>query len=88
MSLTNYLDQSLIATFVFYHGALGQFASFPLPRRIGLVLAVYAGQLVLSSVWMSYFRFGPMEWLWPTITYRRLHPIGRRDRSHSTAEPQ
>jgi uncharacterized protein len=81
MALTNYLSQSLIATFVFYHWGLGQFGLWPLPGRIGLVFAVYAGQLVLSSVWMSYFRFGPMEWLWRTITYRRLQPMWRLDRA-------
>ena len=81
MALTNYLSQTLIATFVFYYSGLAQFDSWPLPRRIALVVAVYTGQLVLSSVWMSYFRFGPMEWLWRTITYRRLQPMRRRDRA-------
>ncbi len=55
--------------------------AWPLPRRMGLGLAVYACQLVLSCVWMSYFRFETLEWLWRTITYRRLQPMRRRDRA-------
>ncbi|MDZ4797156.1 MAG: DUF418 domain-containing protein, partial [Bryobacteraceae bacterium] len=75
MALTNYLMQTVIATFVFYHWGLGQFASWSRPERCALVLGVYAVQCVISVLWMRHFRFGPMEWLWRTVTYWRAQPM-------------
>ena len=34
-----------------------------------IAFPLYALQVVFSNWWMSRFRFGPMEWLWRTLTY-------------------
>lgn len=78
MALTNYLCQTLICTTIFYWYGFGLFGSFNDVQRFGVVLAVYAVELAWSSWWLARFRFGPMEWLWRTITYWKLQPM-RRD---------
>lgn len=69
MALTNYLSQTLIATFVFYHWGLAQFGLWSREERILLVLGVWLAQVALSTLWLRFFRFGPMEWLWRSLTY-------------------
>ena len=77
MALTNYLLQSLIATLLFYGYGLG------LARRVSpslallMVLTILAGQLLISSWWLRRYRFGPVEWLWRALTYRRREPLRR-----------
>lgn len=78
MALTNYLMQTLIATAIFYWWGLAQFDSWSRPQRATLVLCVFAGQCLLSLAWISVFRFGPMEYLWRSLTYLRLEPLLRR----------
>ena len=57
--------------------SLGQFGLWSRPERCALVLGVYAVQCVISVLWMRHFRFGPMEWLWRTVTYWRAQPMRR-----------
>lgn len=75
MALTNYLMQSLIGAFIFYGWGLGYFGSLSRSEFVPIVLGVWAFQLVMSPLWLSKFRFGPMEWLWRSLTYGRLEPL-------------
>lgn len=77
MALTNYLMQSLIVAAVMQSWGLARFGTFDRLERIGLVLAIYAGQLVVSLLWLRAFRMGPLEWLWRAGTYLRLPPMRR-----------
>jgi uncharacterized protein len=43
-----------------------------------MVAAMFALQLWLSPLWLRRFRFGPLEWLWRSLTYWRRQPL-RRD---------
>lgn len=75
MALTNYLMQSLIAAFIFYGWGLGYFGQLNRTELVPIVLGVWALQLVFSPLWLARFRFGPMEWLWRSLTYMRLAPM-------------
>jgi hypothetical protein len=35
-----------------------------------VVLGVWLFQLIVSPIWLRYFRFGPAEWLWRSLTYK------------------
>jgi len=35
-----------------------------------VVLGVWLFQLIISPIWLRYFRFGPAEWLWRSLTYK------------------
>ena len=75
MACTNYLGQSVLGILLFYGIGLG------LGNRVGLLgteliaLGVYALQIVFSSLWMSRFRFGPVEWVWRMLTYGEKLPL-------------
>ncbi|WP_100403338.1 DUF418 domain-containing protein [Bacillus sp. FJAT-42315] len=69
MSLTNYLLQSVIGTLIFYHYGLGFYGQITLTTGVWLVFAIFAAQVVLSELWLSKLKRGPMESLWRKVTY-------------------
>ena len=72
-ALSNYLFQSVVATFVFYGGwGLGDFGTSGYAGQIGVVVGIWLVQVPLSYLWLKAFRFGPVEWLWRSATYARL----------------
>ena len=88
MSLSNYLLQSLVCTFIFNGYGLGFYDGFEglgLHGKIGPALGVPLGaaifviiQIPLSNLWMRRYRFGPVEWLWRTLTYLKPQPMRPR----------
>ena len=78
MAFTNYLTQTLIMTTLF---------SLPWGPRLmgqvdyvgmwGLVLLIWALQLVWSPLWLKHFRMGPFEWAWRCLTYNQRLPLRR-----------
>ena len=79
MSLTNYIMQGVILTALSGDGSL--FPRGPLQDsldggwRIALLVAVFAFQVVYSRWWFKYFQFGPVEWLWRSLTWLRWQPF-------------
>lgn len=71
MALTNYLGQSVICTLVFYGYGLGYFEQLPRAWQVPFVFALFALQVLASRWWLARFRYGPAEWVWRAITYRR-----------------
>jgi len=74
-AFTNYLLQTVVATTVFYGHGLGLFGSVSRVVAFGLVIAFWAVQGVLSVLWLRRFRFGPVEWVWRTLTYGTRQPM-------------
>jgi uncharacterized protein len=79
MALTNYLSQSLICTSLFYGWGLGLLGRVGPALCIPLTLAIFAGQILVSRSWLRRFRFGPMEWLWRSLTYGQAQPMRRAE---------
>lgn len=77
MALTNYLFQSLVLGFVFYGYGLGLFGHLGSAAAAGIGIALYAAQIQLSRYWLRSFHFGPVEWLWRSLTYGRCQVIRR-----------
>ena len=75
MALTNYLMQSVICTTLFYGYGLGWYNRISPLAGVGLCLAIFMAQAVLSVWWLRRFRYGPVEWLWRSLTYLRPLPI-------------
>jgi uncharacterized protein len=76
-ALSNYLFQTVLATSVFYGHGLGLFGSLTRVELMGVVVAIWAVQIPLSVLWLRYFRFGPVEWVWRTLTYGSRQPLRR-----------
>lgn len=72
MALTNYLMQSVFGIIIFY--GIG----FALGAKVGLIyveliaIGIFLLQVLYSCVWLHYFRFGPMEWIWRMLTYKKI----------------
>ena len=81
MALANYLLQSLIATTLFYGYGIGLFGQVGPAVGVCIMVAIFTIQIPLSVWWMGRFHFGPVEWLWRTLTYLRLQPVRLRDAS-------
>jgi uncharacterized protein len=77
MALTNYLMHSVILTTLFYGYGLGLYGAVPRFWQIGFVVAVVAFQLWFSPFWLRKYRFGPVEWLWRSLTYWKRQPMRR-----------
>lgn len=77
MALTNYLMQTVLMSIFFYGWGLGQIGKYGLAFVAPFSLILFAVQLVYSRWWLTHFRFGPVEWLWRTLTYGKLQPMRR-----------
>jgi len=75
MAFTNYLMQSIICTFVFFGYGFGWYDTLKFHQLYYVVAAVWVFQLICSSIWLKYFRFGPFEWLWRSLTYWKRQPM-------------
>lgn len=69
MAFTNYLLQSLICGLFFYGIGFGFFGKLQRYELYYVVAAVWVVEIIWSHVWLRYFRFGPLEWLWRSLTY-------------------
>ncbi len=77
MAFTNYISQSVLCTLLFYGHGLGRFGHFERWQQALVVVSVWALQLLWSPWWLQRFRFGPLEWLWRSLTYWKLQPLKR-----------
>jgi uncharacterized protein len=67
MALTNYLGQSIIAAIVFF--GMGWYGRWERYQLMEFCVAVWIFQTIFSAVWLRYFKFGPFEWVWRSLTY-------------------
>ncbi len=77
MALTNYVLQTVICTLLFYGYGLNYYAELEYHQIFCVAAAIWLFECLLSSLWLRHFRFGPLEWLWRTLTYRKLQPLLR-----------
>jgi uncharacterized protein len=78
MTFSNYILESLLCTLIFYGHGFGLFAKVSRGQEALVVLAVWIVVVVFSRLWMQRFNFGPLEWLWRSLTYREREPLRRR----------
>lgn len=77
MALTNYLLFTFVGLFVFYGVGLGVDPRFGLVGVLSFSLVVSGVQILASRWWLSRFNFGPVEWIWRSLTYGRRLDIRR-----------
>ena len=75
MALTNYIMQTLILSLMFHGYAGGLWGQVPRAPQMLLVVSIVVFQGLLSTWWLRRFRFGPLEWLWRSATYRSMQPM-------------
>ncbi len=75
LALTTYLVQTLMFTTLFYGYGFGQVFRIGPAAVTAYALLFFSIQIMACTWWLRHFRFGPMEWLWRSITYLRVQPI-------------
>ncbi|WP_419214012.1 DUF418 domain-containing protein [Maribacter sp. X9] len=75
MALTNYILQSVIGLILFSSIGFRLYETLSPSETLLTAILVYIGQVFVSKVWLTYFQFGPLEWIWRCLTYNELFPI-------------
>ncbi len=75
MAISNYLLQSLICTMIFYSYGLALFCKVRPSVGLLLTIIIWLIQIPLSVWWLRRFQFGPIEWLWRSLTYWQRQPM-------------
>jgi len=78
-ALSNYLFTTIIITLIFYGHGLGLYSTVERIGQLGITLGVWIFLIAWSNYWVKYYRFGPFEWLWRSLTYWKIQPIKRND---------
>ncbi|MFA8451032.1 MAG: DUF418 domain-containing protein [Bacteroidales bacterium] len=71
MALSNYILQSIIAAIMFYGLGFGLFGELPLYMVYIIALAILVVQTIFSVLWLNKFKFGPIEWFWRSLAYKK-----------------
>jgi uncharacterized protein len=77
MALTNYVMHSVFAAFIFTGIGFSMFGALQRHELYYVVAGIWLFQLIVSPIWMKHFRFGPLEWLWRSLTYVEKQPMRR-----------
>jgi uncharacterized protein len=75
MAFTNYILMSLISTFIFYGYGLGLYGQIERSGQILITFGIWIFLMIISLLWLKYYRFGPLEWLWRSLTYWKMQPM-------------
>lgn len=71
MALSNYILQSVVGLFLFTSVGFGMYERFSPSMTFGITVLVFVFQVIFSKIWLRYFRFGPLEWVWRCLTYKK-----------------
>ncbi|GEM45043.1 DUF418 domain-containing protein [Deinococcus cellulosilyticus] len=82
MALSNYIGQSILAALIFT--GLGLYGKVNRMEQLGIVLLIWGVQLTFSHWWLSRCQYGPLEWLWRSLTYRRVERLQRKAETPAT----
>jgi len=77
MAFTNYIMHTIICSLFFYGYGLNYYGELEYYQIYYLVFAIWIFQLIMSPIWLKYFLFGPLEWLWRSLTYWKIQPLKR-----------
>lgn len=75
MAFTNYITHSIICNFIFLGYGLSMYGKMQRHELYYIVIGIWIFQLIVSPIWLRYFRFGPLEWAWRSLTYWEKQPF-------------
>ena len=68
MALTNYSLLGLASTWLVY-GPGGTAGRVGVTFMVSMGCLFFLAAIILSNIWLRYFRYGPLEWGWRALTY-------------------
>lgn len=75
MAFTNYFGQSVILVIIAMFIPVNTVVSYTTATMTCLLVVLV--QIIASSYWLRYFKYGPLEWLWRCGTYGKWLSIRR-----------
>ncbi len=79
MAFTNYLMQSLMGGLFFFGIGFGMMGKLQRYEVYLVAMAIWAIEITWSHIWLRYFRFGPLEWCWRSLTYWKKQPMRKEN---------
>lgn len=86
MAFSNYVMHTMIGNFVFLNAGLGWMGKVGPVYYTLFGIFVFIVQIILSTFWLKYFNFGPIEWLWRSATYGKWQTFKKG--THSSVAPE
>ena len=75
MSFTNFFLQYIIIAVMIYSYGFGLNQKIFSYNLVLIAFAVFFLQVLFSAFWFKYFIYGPMEWLWRSLTYMKFQSM-------------
>lgn len=75
MAFTNYIMHTIICITIFLGFGFAMYGKLQRYELYYIVFSIWIFQLIVSPVWLRYFRFGPLEWVWRSLTYWQRQPF-------------
>jgi uncharacterized protein len=86
MALSNYLLTSLSMQMIFAWGPWHWYGYVEYYKIYFAVAGMWIVNMTFSSIWLRYFEFGPMEWVWRSLTYWKRQPM-RISKAQQISQP-
>lgn len=74
-AFTNYLGTSIVMAALFYGWGAGLFGKLGRLELVLVVLAAWGLMLAWSKPWLDRYRYGPLEWVWRSLTHGRVERL-------------
>lgn len=78
MALTNYIMHSLIGLFLFSSLGFQLYEILSPSQTLFAAIIVFGFQIIYSRIWLTFFKYGPLEWVWRCLTYNKLYLYGKK----------
>ncbi len=78
MALTNYVIGGLVVGMTYYGPKVGMAGHIGLSTVTLITIITFSIQILTSNLWLKYFAFGPLEWVWRSLTYGAMPRLYRR----------
>jgi uncharacterized protein len=78
MAITCYLTQTVFGLLLFYHVGFGLFGKTAIWLNWLITIVLFSFQALLCRLWIKKFNFGPVEWLWRSLTYFKWQPMNKK----------
>ena len=77
--LSNYIMQGFLGALIFAPWAFGSiFGGWGSAALFIFGIVIYIIQGIISKYWLKYYLYGPLEWLWRSLTYLQFQPYKKK----------
>lgn len=77
MALTSYLIQTAFGLLIFQSYGFNLLGEIGVAAATALTIPIFFLQVVFSKWWLTKYQYGPVEWLWRSLTYLKIQPLAK-----------